>query len=221
MSQPIANLREDYTLRTLEQAEVSPNPFQQFQTWFDEAVAAEIREPNAMTLATATPNGVPSARIVLLKGLDERGFVLYSNYESRKGQELAQNSHAALVFWWEALERQVRVEGLISRTSDAESTGYFHSRPIGSQLGAWASGQSRPTTREALEQRMAELKAQYEGKEIPRPAHWGGYRLAPQAIEFWQGRSSRLHDRLVYRRQDAGPLASAPAPRWSIERLAP
>lgn len=212
MSHPIADLREDYTLRNLTESEVSPNPFQQFRTWFDEATQAKILEPNAMTLATASPDGVPSARIVLLKGLDERGFVFYTNYESHKGQELSQNPHAALVFWWGALERQVRVAGTIDRVSDAESEAYFHSRPEGSQLGAWASNQSRPTTREQLEQRMADLKAQYAGKTIPKPEHWGGFRLKPKIIEFWQGRSSRLHDRLVYRQQGDS---------WTIERLAP
>ena len=212
MSQPIADLREDYTLRTLTESEVSPNPFQQFRTWFDEARAADIIEPNAMTLATADENGVPSARIVLLKGLDERGFVFYTNYESRKGQELARNPHAALVFWWGALERQVRIEGSTSRIDRAESEAYFHSRPQDSQLGAWASEQSRPVTREQLEQRMADLKAQYDGKPIPKPEHWGGYRLSPSAIEFWQGRSSRLHDRLRYQLQGDS---------WTVERLAP
>ena len=212
MSQPIADLREDYTLRTLTESEVSPNPFQQFRTWFDEARAADIIEPNAMTLATADENGVPSARIVLLKGLDERGFVFYTNYESRKGQELARNPHAALVFWWGALERQVRIEGSTSRIDRAESEAYFHSRPQDSQLGAWASEQSRPVTREQREQRMADLKAQYDGKPIPKPEHWGGYRLSPSAIEFWQGRSSRLHDRLRYQLQGDS---------WTVERLAP
>ena len=212
MSQPIADLREDYTLRTLTESEVSPNPFQQFRTWFDEARAADIIEPNAMTLATADENGVPSARIVLLKGLDERGFVFYTNYESRKGQELARNPHAALVFWWGALERQVRIEGSTSRIDRAESEAYFHSRPQDSQLGAWASEQSRPVTREQLEQRMADLKAQYDGKPIPKPEHWCGYRLSPSAIEFWQGRSSRLHDRLRYQLQGDS---------WTVERLAP
>ncbi|HEY9623686.1 MAG TPA: pyridoxamine 5'-phosphate oxidase, partial [Crinalium sp.] len=193
MNSSIADLRRDYTLHGLQESEVNPNPFQQFQIWFDQAVAAELPEPNAMTLATATPDGIPSARIVLLKGFDERGFTLYTNYQSRKGQELAANPQAALVFWWAELERQVRIEGQIEKVSDQETETYFHSRPIGSQLGAWASHQSQViSSRDVLETRLNELKAQHENQVIPRPPHWGGYRLVPRAIEFWQGRPSRL-----------------------------
>jgi pyridoxamine 5'-phosphate oxidase len=214
MNSSIADLRRDYTLHGLHEAEVDANPFQQFQVWFDQAVAATLPEPNAMTLATATPEGIPSARVVLLKGFDTRGFVFYTNYHSRKGQELAQNPQAALVFWWAELERQVRIEGHIEKVSDQETETYFHSRPIGSQLGAWASHQSQVIgSRDELERRLDELKTQYESQVIPRPPHWGGYRLSPRAIEFWQGRPSRLHDRLIYKRLDDT--------RWTLERLSP
>jgi pyridoxamine 5'-phosphate oxidase len=214
MTSSLADLRRDYTLHGLHEADVDANPFQQFQVWFDQAVAAALPEPNAMTLATATPDGIPSARVVLLKGFDERGFVFYTNYQSRKGQELAQNPKAALVFWWAELERQVRLEGPIEKVSDQETETYFHSRPIGSQLGAWVSHQSQViASRDVLEQRLEELKARYENQVIPRPAHWGGYRLIPKAIEFWQGRSNRLHDRLCYKRVSHDS--------WNVERLSP
>jgi pyridoxamine 5'-phosphate oxidase len=167
-----------------------------------------------MTLATATPEGIPAARIVLLKGLDEQGFMFYTNYESRKGQELTANPRAVLVFWWAELERQVRIEGTVEKVEEAEAIAYFQSRPVGSRLGAWASNQSQVIhDRQVLEQRLQELTQQYQDQEIPKPAHWGGYRVIPTAIEFWQGRPSRLHDRLRYR-QESGS-------QWKIERLAP
>lgn len=214
MNRPIADLRKDYALQSLSEAEVKPNPLQQFQIWFDQAIAAEVPEPNAMTLATATPEGIPAARIVLLKGLDEQGFMFYTNYESRKGQELTANPRAVLVFWWAELERQVRIEGTVEKVEEAEAIAYFQSRPVGSRLGAWASNQSQVIhDRQVLEQRLQELTQQYQDQEIPKPAHWGGYRVIPTAIEFWQGRPSRLHDRLRYR-QESGS-------QWKIERLAP
>jgi pyridoxamine 5'-phosphate oxidase len=208
------DLRREYTQRGLREEDLAPDPFTQFGAWFDEVTQADIREPNAMTLATATPDGRPSARMVLLKGVDARGFVFYSNYESRKGNELTANPRAALVFFWVQLERQVRVEGSVERVSGEESDLYFASRPEGSQLGAWASRQSAVLPdRRPLEARYEELHSQYEGQEIPRPPFWGGYRVVPEAVEFWQGRVNRLHDRLRYRRQDDGS--------WAIERLSP
>lgn len=209
----IADLRKDYTLQSLNEADIDPNPFKQFQVWFDHAVRAELPEPNAMTLATASSNGIPAARIVLLKAVDERGFTFFTNYNSDKGQQLIENPHAALVFLWTELERQVRIVGSVEKTSTEESDGYFYSRPHGSRLGAWASEQSQVIPdRSVLEQRLAELKQQYENQEVPRPPHWGGFRVIPSEIEFWQGRSSRLHDRLRYRRLDN---------QWVIERLSP
>jgi pyridoxamine 5'-phosphate oxidase len=209
----IADLRLNYTRAQLTEADVNPDPMRQFQLWFEQALAAEILEPNAMTLATATKDGTPSARIVLLKGVSDRGFVFFTNYESRKGQELAENPQAALVFLWKALERQVRIEGTVEKVSDAETVAYFHSRPRESQLGAWVSNQSQViANREVLEQRLAELSQQYQDQEIPRPPHWGGYCVIPRTIEFWQGRPSRLHDRLRYRLDNY---------HWIIERLAP
>ena len=213
MTPSIADLRQNYTLEQLNETDVAPDPIQQFQRWFDQAIAAELPEPNAMTLATATSKGMPSARIVLLKGLDERGFVFYTNYESRKGQELAENPQAALVFLWTLLERQVRIEGRVERVAAAETDAYFLSRPLASRLGAWASHQSSVIPdRMVLEQRFAELKASYADEQVPRPPHWGGYRVIPHQIEFWQGRTSRLHDRLRYRLEQGN---------WLLERLAP
>ena len=209
----LARLREEYTRAGLGESDVDPNPIEQFRGWFGEALAADLHEPNAMTLATATPDGRPSARVVLLKGFDERGFVFYTNYEGRKSTEIEANPRAALVFYWGELERQVRVEGRVSRVPDEASDAYFAERPRGSQLGAWASEQSRPVRdRGALEERLRELEGEYEGREVPRPPFWGGYRVEPETIEFWQGRENRLHDRLRYHR--AGEL-------WRRERLQP
>jgi pyridoxamine 5'-phosphate oxidase len=214
MDSSVADLRQDYTKAGLREIDVDPDPFKQFKTWFDQALTAQLPEPNAMTLATATIDGKPSARMVLLKDFSDRGFVFYTNYLSHKGQELATNPQAALVFWWAELERQVRIEGKVWQVSPQESDDYFHRRPINSQLGAWVSNQSQiVASREVLAQRQVELKAQYEQKTIPRPQHWGGFRVVPTEIEFWQGRPSRLHDRLLYRRQDDSS--------WLIERLSP
>jgi pyridoxamine 5'-phosphate oxidase len=209
----VARLRHEYTRAGLEESEAASDPIEQFRSWFDEALAADLHEPNAMTLATATPDGRPSARVVLLKGFDERGFVFYTNYEGRKAKEIEANPTCALLFYWGELERQVRIEGRASRLSGEESDTYFASRPQGSRLGAWASEQSRPVEdRSILEGRVRALEAEYEGREIPRPPFWGGYRVEPDTIEFWQGRESRLHDRLVYLRNEGG---------WKIVRLQP
>ncbi len=210
--QSIANLRRDYTQAGLEIGD--PSPFRQFQLWFEQALAAQLLEPNAMTLATVTAEGKPHARIVLLKGFDDRGFAFYTNFDSHKGQELTHNPHAALVFLWQDLERQVRVTGQIERVAEAEADQYYHSRPVGSQLGAWASPQSEVIPdRQFLVDRLAQFTAQYQNKEIPRPVNWGGLRVIPSEIEFWQGRPSRLHDRLRYQLQPTGT--------WQIDRLAP
>lgn len=212
--QAVAALRKEYMTQGLSEGEMDRDPFRQFAVWFDAALAAHLTEPNAMALATATPDGRPSARMVLLKGFDEHGFVWYTNYESRKGNELAANPHAALVFFWAELSRQVRIEGPVTSVAPEESDAYFHSRPRGSQIGAAASHQSQVLpSRELLERHAAELEAQYAGQEVPRPSNWGGYRLAPTLIEFWQGRPNRLHDRLRYRRLEDGS--------WLIERLSP
>jgi pyridoxamine 5'-phosphate oxidase len=211
----IADLRTEYMREALDEARVAPAPLQQFERWFDEAVRASLPEPNAMTLATVGADGKPAARIVLLKGFDERGFVFFTNYASRKGGELAACPDAALLFFWAELERQVRIEGTVAKVSDAESAEYFASRPRPSQIGAWASPQSEPVAnRPALEARYAVAEAQYRGV-VPRPPYWGGYRLAPALLEFWQGRPSRLHDRIRYTRSRAHPE------RWDIDRLAP
>jgi pyridoxamine 5'-phosphate oxidase len=197
----------------LEEGSVDPDPIVQFGRWFADALASDMIEPTAMTLATADPGGRPSARMVLLKGFDEGGFVFYTNYGSRKAGELADNPAAALVFWWPTLQRQVRVEGHVGRVSREQSAEYFASRPLGSRLGAWASAQSQVIeSRAELEDRLAELTERYLGGDVPLPPFWGGYRLRPEVIEFWQNRADRLHDRLRYRRDLEG---------WAIERLSP
>jgi pyridoxamine 5'-phosphate oxidase len=208
-----SRLRKEYTRAGLVEGDVDPNPVVQFHQWFEKVIDADLHEPNAMILATASRDGRPSARVVLLKGYDERGFVFYTNYEGRKARDLEANPLCALLFYWGELERQVRIEGRASRLSGEESDAYFTSRPRGSRLGAWASEQSQPVeSRSILEERVRALEAEYEGREIPRPPFWGGYRVEPEVIEFWQGRENRLHDRLVYRRTEGG---------WKIERLQP
>lgn len=210
----IADLRKEYTRASLDAKDVDADPVVQFQHWFEQAVKADVPEPNAMTLATATREGVPSARIVLLKGVDGEGFTFYTNYESQKGRELAANPHAALVFHWVELERQVRITGTVAKVSREESEAYFHSRPRTSQIGAWASEQSQPMEgRHDLEKRVAYYLMRYAIGQVPLPPQWGGYRLKPSSIEFWQGRPSRLHDRIRYIHQAGGA--------WVVERLFP
>ncbi len=208
----IAALRRNYASHALDVGDVDADPLRQFLHWFAEARQAEVREPNAMTLATATRDAAPSARVVLLKNVDARGMVFYTNFESRKGRELDDNPRAALVFFWDALERQVRVEGAVERVGDDEADAYFLSRPVESRLGAWASPQSEViVSRAALDALYAQAAERF-GQQPPRPSHWGGYRVVPTMVEFWQGRPGRMHDRLRYRRD---------GDRWLIERLAP
>lgn len=209
----LAALRENYTRAGLTEDEAGDDPLALFARWLEEAVAAGLPEPNAMTLATVDADGRPHARVVLLKGLDDGAFVFYTNYQSGKGRDLAERPLAALVFWWADLERQVRVEGTVERVPPSVSDAYFATRPRGSQLGAWASDQSRPVPdRAALEARLAEAEARFAGGAVPRPPHWGGYTLRPDRLEFWQGRPNRLHDRLDYTRTPEG---------WMRRRLAP
>ena len=207
-------LRREYTDAGLDEQDLDANPFKQFEKWFQDAIDAKLDLPDAMTLATATKDGIPSARIVLLRGLDERGFVFYTDYESQKGKELAENPNAALVFYWRELDRQVRITGQVSKVSRENSNNYFRSRPIDSRLAALASRQSEVIPdRKILEERFEQLAAQYQDTVIPLPSDWGGYRLSPNMIEFWSGRPSRLHDRLRYTRQSNDD--------WRIERISP
>jgi pyridoxamine 5'-phosphate oxidase len=211
---PISHLRKEYTIAGLTENELDPNPFRQFRNWLNQAVEAGLPEPTAMTLATATKDGKPSARMVLLKHFDEEGFVFFTNYESRKGRELLRNPVAALVFYWVELERQVRIIGAAKKVSREESEQYFRTRPIGSQFAAWASKQSEILqSRQEIEKRVLELGMRYTNKEIPTPPAWGGFRIKPTEIEFWQGRPNRLHDRLRY--------ALARGGKWKIVRLSP
>ena len=208
----LADIRKDYKLESLDESDVSASPFDQFDKWFGDATKAELPEPNAMTLATCDASGRPSARIVLIKGYDERGIVFFTNYQSRKGQDLAANNRAALLFFWPELERQVRIEGRVETVSAADSDAYFQSRPVASRIGVWASPQSQVLpSRTELEARFAAFSAEH-GENPPRPAYWGGYRVVPVFYEFWQGRRNRLHDRICYR------LANG---KWKLERLAP
>ena len=214
MQSDIASIRKTYSQKTLSEKDIAPNPFKQFDNWWQEAVATGIEEVNAMTLATASADGIPSARIVLLKGYSENGFIFFTNYDSYKGKQLMENPKACLVFFWKELERQVRITGIVQKTSSQESDDYFYSRPIASQIGATVSPQSTAiANREWLETLYTELELQVEGSTIRRPEYWGGFIIKPVIIEFWQGRPSRLHDRIEYSLQENG--------EWKIERLAP
>jgi pyridoxamine 5'-phosphate oxidase len=209
----LANLRKEYSRHSLDEEGVDLNPIAQFDVWFQQALNAQLDEPNAMVLATATTDGLPSARMVLLKTYDDRGFVFFTNYEGRKSLELLQNSHAALLFYWSDLERQVRIEGTVEKTSRKESEEYFRVRPLESKLSAWASRQSSVTaSRGVLEQKVADLREKYRDQEVPAPPFWGGFRVQPTMFEFWQGRPNRLHDRIRYTLESGV---------WTIERLSP
>jgi len=213
MSATLSDLRKEYTLAGLDLTDVLPDPMAQFQRWFDAALGAGVPEPNAMHLSTVNADGRPDGRIVLIKAVSDAGFVFYTNYESRKGQELLGQPFAALTFFWPELERQIRIGGRVEKVSDAESDSYFMSRPRGSQIGAWVSHQSRIIAdRDVLETRQRDLEAQFADQPVPRPPYWGGFRLVPDSLEFWQGRPSRLHDRIRYRKEENS---------WAIERLSP
>ena len=210
----ISDLRKEYTKKDLNLEHVARNPILQFQIWFNETLSAEVPEPNAMSVATVSPEGMPSSRIILLKGIEKEGFIFFTNYSSRKSADISANPHVAANFFWSELERQVRIQGQVEKTNEAISDEYFKSRPRGSQIGAWASPQSSVINdRKILEERLKEHEIKFEGRDIPRPPHWGGYLLKPTSVEFWQGRPSRLHDRILYTRLKAD--------QWKIERLAP
>jgi pyridoxamine 5'-phosphate oxidase len=222
----VSDVRREYMLAGLDERHLPSEPVALFRAWLEEAIAADPPDPTAMTLATVDAAGRPSARVVLLKAYDERGFVFYTNYASRKARELAANPHAALVFYWPALDRQVRIEGLVDKTSPAESAAYFATRPLAAQLGAWASRQSEPVANRAeLERALAEVTERFAGGTVPLPDFWGGYRLRPIRVEFWQGRAGRLHDRVAYLRRDDLPgepaLGAAAGGAWTLERLQP
>lgn len=225
MSNEIADIRKDYKLASLEEADVASNPIDQFTRWWNEAVASQIDEVNAMTLATVNAAGVPAARIVLLKGYNPSGFIFFTNYESDKGKNLAQNPNAALVFFWKELERQIRIEGTVQKVSAQESDRYFNSRPASSRIGAWASPQSAVIeNRLVIEQNVERYSSIFANDSIERPDHWGGYIVKPSSIEFWQGRSSRLHDRIRYKLETSDYNAATDTrtdANWTIERLAP
>ena len=225
MSNEIADIRKDYKLASLEEADVASNPIDQFTRWWNEAVASQIDEVNAMTLATVNAAGVPAARIVLLKGYNPSGFIFFTNYESDKGKNLAQNPNAALVFFWKELERQIRIEGTVQKVSAEESDRYFNSRPASSRIGAWASPQSAVIeNRLVIEQNVERYSSIFANDSIERPDHWGGYIVKPTSIEFWQGRSSRLHDRIRYKLETNDYNAATDTrtdANWTIERLAP
>jgi len=209
----MAAQRQEYSVQGLRRIDLDPDPFKQFGTWFTAAVEAGVRDVNAMTLATISPDGQPTGRVVLLKGYGHDGFVFYTNYHSEKGQHLEKNPRAGLVILWKELERQVRIDGVVQKIPREESIRYFHSRPVGSQLGAWVSHQSEVIdARRVLDARLAELTERFAGQEIPLPPHWGGYRVRPDRFEFWQGRPNRLHDRFRYTREDKS---------WRLERIAP
>jgi pyridoxamine 5'-phosphate oxidase len=209
----LADLRREYSKSELSEQSVSADPVEQFAAWIDEALKAEVPEPTAMTLGTVSADGRPTSRVVLLKGFDDQGFVFYTNYESRKGRDLAGNPNAVIHFFWPELERQVNITGVAARVSNEISDEYFQSRPLTSRVGAWASNQSEPIeSRAVLSERVADLIAQYANGEVPRPPHWGGFRIVPDRIEFWQGRESRLHDRICYELDGIN---------WRISRLSP
>lgn len=214
MSNHFADLRREYIRASLDVSDTLENPIEQFQKWFKEAQESEVTEPNAMTLSTVSQEGKPDARIVLIKDVKENGFTFFTNYQSRKAKDLEHNPHAALTFYWPELERQIRIEGAVEKVEDSSSDQYFKSRPRGSQIGAWASPQSQViANRGLLEIRQREIEERFAETEVPRPQHWGGYLLRPERIEFWQGRASRLHDRIVYEKQEGG--------NWVRKRLAP
>lgn len=213
MQKNIADIRREYSLHSLNENDVASSPIEQFTKWWNDAMESQVTEVNAMTLATCDKDGKPSARIVLLKGFDERGFIFFTNYESRKAKNLAENPKAALIFFWKEIERQIRIEGTVEKAAAQESDAYFFSRPEGSRIGAWASPQSKIITgRNVLEENVQKYKEEFKNS-IPRPPHWGGYRVMPELIEFWQGRSNRLHDRIQYTKTAGGS--------WKVDRLAP